>query len=149
MRKVALVVVVTLAICGTAVAASTLYFTGIYAGQTRQGLGIAMRVGRGEMKKMVYYANYRCADKFGHRYTDTDRKTTLGPAAINGNQEVNAAYNNGGEAVHLQFGLNHSKAAGWFKDAFFLDYNGHRLFCVTPGGQATVAGKVFFAMKHT
>lgn len=149
MRKIALVAVATLGISGTALAAVAVYDTGVYAGTTRQGLGIAMKVSPGQMDKMVYRANYRCADKQGHRATFSNVLNKLPAASINSQQQVNAAYslNGGTNSVHLFVAFNHGKAAGWFKQAFTTVHGGHTFECVTPGGQATVAGKVFFAMK--
>jgi hypothetical protein len=149
LRKALLVVGATLAIPATAFAGATVYDLGIYGGSTHQGHGIAAKIANGEMKKMVYFANFRCADKQGQTATLSNHRTTLGAASINGNQEVNAVYKLGGgtDDVHLQMALNHGKAAGWFKEALLVSHGGHVYECVTPGGHATVAGKVFFAMK--
>jgi hypothetical protein len=156
MRKIVLVVGATLGICGTAVAGALTYDTGIYAGVTSQqyqghDLGIAMRVVPGEMKKMIYYVNVRCYNKQGQlKGTLNNHKTTLPAASINSNQQVNVIYHNlhgNADEVHLNMALNHGKAAGSFKEAFIYDHNGNALECVTPGGQATAAGKVFFAMR--
>lgn len=148
MKKIALVVGATLALCGTAVAGVLAYDTGIYAGSTHQGHGIAMKVSPGRMDKIAYQANYRCASG-SHRATLSNVNNKLGAANINSNQEVNAIYhtNGGANEVHLFIAFNHGKAAGWFKQAFTINHNGRTYTCVTPGGHATVAGKVFFAMK--
>jgi hypothetical protein len=149
MRKIVLVVGATLGLCGTAVAGVLAYDTGIYSGVTRQNQGIAMKVSPGRMDKIAYKANYRCFSG-NHRATLSNVKNKLGAANINSNQEVNAIYrtNGGANEVHLFIAFNHGKAAGWFKQAFKINHNGRTYTCVTPGGQATQAGKVFFAMKH-
>jgi hypothetical protein len=149
MKRIALVVGTTLAISGTAFASSLAYDTGVYAGSTRQNLGIAFKVSPGQMDKIAYRANYRCADKQGQRATYKNVLNRLGAAAINSKQEVNAIYhtNNGANEVHLFIAFNHGKAGGWFKQAFTVFHNGHKYLCVTPGGQATVAGKVFFGAR--
>ena len=149
MRKLAIVVGATLAISGTAAAAVAAYDIGTYGGTTRQNLAIAMKVSAGKMDKMAYRANYHCADSAGQTATFTNVLNTLPAATINSQQQVNAQYhlNNGTNAVKLFVALNHGKAAGWFKQAFSTIHNGRKYLCVTPGGQATVAGKVFFAMQ--
>jgi hypothetical protein len=149
MRKIALVIGATLGICGTALAAAAVYDTGTYSGTTHQGLGIAMKVSSGRMDKMLYRANYRCADKQGNRATFSNVLNKLPAAPINGSQQVDQAYSLNGNtnSVHLFIAFNHGKAQGWFKQAFTTLHNGRTYLCVTPGGQATVAGKVFFAMQ--
>ncbi len=149
MRKALLVVGATLAIPATAFAVATVYDLGVYGGNTHQNQPIAAKIANGEMKKMAYRANFRCADKQGQTATLSNHVTDLGAAPINSNQQVNAVYklNGGTDDVHLQMGLNHGKAGGWFKEALLVSHGGHVYECVTPGGHATVAGKVFFAMQ--
>lgn len=148
MRRIALVVAATLGLCGTALAAGLAYDTGIYSGVTRQNQPIAMKVSPGRMDKIAYRGNYRCVSG-SHRATLSNVPNKLGAANINSNQEVNAIYhtNGGANSVHLFIAFNHGKAAGWFKQAFTINHNGRTYTCVTPGGHATAAGKVFFAMK--
>lgn len=150
MRKIALVVGATLGISGTALAASTVYEPGVYAGDTTQTTAaspnIAMKVAPGVMKKMVFEDNLRCYSKSGaFKGYLKNHKATLGSATIT-NQQVNTVYNSSTESVHLQVALNHGNAGGNFKDAYLYDHNGNILNCVSPGGQATAAGKIFFHM---
>ena len=149
MKKIALVVGATLAICGTAWAVASPYRTGTYQGSTHQGQPIAMKVGRGVMKGIAYQGNYRCTDQVnGKQYTLKNVQNQYGSAPINSQQQVHEIYhtNNGQNVVKLFVQLNHGNAGGWFKQAFITHHHGHKLECVTPGGQATAAGKVFFSM---
>lgn len=155
MKKIALVVGATLAISGTALAAGLVYYTGTYAGATSQNQPIKMKIGRtasggGYMKWMKFLVNGRCVDSSGHLYTDKGHLIALGSAPIRSNQTLNTTFSGSGGSTHLAMALNHQKAAGWFK-AYWIAYtnSGRKLKCVTPGGQATVAGKVAFAMHHT
>ncbi len=153
MKKLALVVGVTLGLCGTAVAGVLAYDTGVYGGITSQkyqgrSLGIAMKVVPGEMKKMIYYVDFRCYNKQGQfKGTLNNHKTVLGSASINSQQQVNTVFHSSTDSVHLNMTLNHGKAQGSFKEAYLFDHNGNILECVTPGGHATAAGKVFFGMR--
>lgn len=155
MRKIVLVVGATLVICGTAAAASTVYYTGTYAGATSQQQPIKMKIGRaanggGVMEWMKFLVNGRCVDSHGNLYTDKGHLITLGSAPVRSNQTINTTFSGNGGSTHLAMGLDHQKADGWFKAAWIAYTNsGRKLKCVTPGGQATVAGKVAFAMHHT
>ena len=84
----------------------------------------------------------------GKQYTLKNVQNQYGSAPINSQQQVHEIYhtNNGQNVVKLFVQLNHGNAGGWFKQAFITHHHGHKLECVTPGGQATAAGKVFFSM---
>ncbi len=136
----------TLALVSVALAAATAYHTGVYSGTTSQSHGMAIKITRGEMTDMVYYANYQCTDLAnGKPGTYSNVQNEL-PAAPISHQTVHATYHlkHGTDVVKLYVALQRHGVTGWFKQTWHPTYHGMPLVCHT-GGKGTTAGKVSFS----
>src|SRR5579884_1845302 len=115
-KRLVLVAAATLAVASVALAAAGAYQTGVYSGTTSQRHGMAIKITRGKMTDMVYYATYQCTDRAnGKPGTFSNVENEL-PAAPISNWTVHATYHlkHGTDVVKLYVALHRHGVTGWF-----------------------------------